>query len=268
MNLKSLFRWNPKSKPIINQLPRFLRSTAVLIREFFLISKPAAKISLRTLASNTAGEETLKNLVLGVDYLYCSGVEGEIAEFGTMTGATSKTILRALGNMTYLNPTPIRLHLFDSFQGLPAATSSVDKESPHVISGVWGKGTCKDLSKDQLIRECSKILPKERFVVYEGWFNETLPTISKEVKFGMIHLDCDLYQSILDVLDYCFFNNIVSEGAVLFFDDWNCNKSGPQYGARKAWQDMVEKYSISFSDGGDYSWGCHKFIVHSYANPQ
>jgi hypothetical protein len=84
----------------------------------------------------------------------------------------------------------------------------------------------------------------------------------------MVHLDCDLYQSAIEVLEYCFSNNMFSDGAIIFFDDWNCNRASPSYGERKAWAEVVDKFSVEFSDGGDYSWGGHKFIVHSYNSEQ
>jgi len=64
------------------------------------------------------------------------------------------------------------------------------------------------------------------------------------------------------VLDFLFGNGILSDGAVLMFDDWNCNRASPNHGQRRAWRECVGKHGISYSDCGDYGSMCHKFIVH------
>jgi hypothetical protein len=79
----------------------------------------------------------------------------------------------------------------------------------------------------------------------------------------MVHLDCDLYSSTVEVLDHLFTRGHVAEGAVLFFDDWNCNRSSPQFGQRRAWRETCEKHRVEYSDGGDYAVLGHKFLVHA-----
>ena len=57
---------------------------------------------------------------------------------------------------------------------------------------------------------------------------------------------------------------MISEGAAIFFDDWDTNRSSPQFGQRRAWKELVARYRIDYSDHGEYGLGAHKFIVHSY----
>src|SRR3989338_6695174 len=149
--------------------------------------------------------ESRTHLCLGVEYVYSAEVEGDIAEFGTMSGETAVTIAVAMRECDrLLLRRPKRLYLFDSFEGLPAIASMADRESIHVKSGVWPAGGCKMLAKDELIgRLCRKISP-ERLVVYDGWYKDTVLTLPSGTRFAMLHVDCDLYQSTMDALEPLF----------------------------------------------------------------
>jgi hypothetical protein len=57
---------------------------------------------------------------------------------------------------------------------------------------------------------------------------------------------------------------MVSPGAVIHFDDWDCNRADPGLGERRAWSEAVSKFGIEYSDCGQYGWGSRKVIVHSY----
>lgn len=214
-------------------------------------------------------DEIKKALALGVMYVCGADVEGDIAEFGTKAGKTSKIIASALSNIAKLYPyidsaKSKKLHLFDSFQGLPESASTIDIESPHVRTGNWGTGACKGGSKQQLLELCKDYLAENRILIYEGWFKDTLAQIPSDTKFSMLHIDCDLYLSALEVLETCFSKGFVQEGTAIFFDDWNCNRGSPAWGERRAWSEIVEKFIVKFSDEGSYSWHGKKFIVHSY----
>ena len=78
-----------------------------------------------------------------VYYSYGSAVEGDLVEFGTMTGETARGIAIAMlaVERQYGLP-PKQLHLFDSFVGLPEPKARPDVESPHVQLGNWAAGGC------------------------------------------------------------------------------------------------------------------------------
>jgi O-methyltransferase len=212
-------------------------------------------------------EETLTRLSYGVDYVFQSDVEGDVAEFGTCWGETAVAIARALARWEgHPEVRPKVFHLFDSFQGLPEIESEIDKKSLHVRSGDWRGGICRGLDRAELENLLRFQLPGERLRFHEGWYKDTVPRLSG-AKFSMIHVDSDLYSSSLDALTPLFSTGAISEGAVFFFDSWNCNRASPETGQRKAWADLTARFSISSSDGGDYSWEGHKHIVHSYRAP-
>lgn len=252
--------WKPGKR--IQKLPKWIQPLAILFRNIIILTK------LRRTKYTDSEIEVHKKLSFGVEYVCGTDVEGDIAEFGTMTGRTARIIAQAMSKFDYwvfpYQKGPKKLHLFDSFEGLPKAESDVDKESPHVKSGVWGEGTCKGISKEKLMRICAKFWPKERIIIYDGWFKDTLSQIPHGTKFSMLHIDCDMYQSTIEVLNYCFSNGLVQDGTVIFFDDWNANKASPNFGERRAWLEIVEKFSVAYSDCGEYGWAGRKFIVHSY----
>lgn len=214
--------------------------------------------------------EVFQKLIQGVGYCIGMGVEGHIAEFGTMTGRTAVILAQALAFFATIygfsdkahNIAPRKLCLFDSFVGLPKVFNGVDSVSPHVASGVWGEGTCRGLTKEQLKTFCSRLYPEDMIDIYDGWFKDTLPLIEKGAKFALVHIDCDLYESTIQVLDYFFQNKLFADGCALFFDDWNCNRASPNFGERRAWGECLAKYDVKFSDCGEYGIAGHKMILH------
>ncbi len=199
-------------------------------------------------------------LVYAVQYTVHCSVEGDIAEFGCQTGRTATAISAAM-KLIRADKT---LFLFDSFKGLPESTHETDRENEHVKSGVWGRGELKGISPNQLRKKCRRYLPDESIKIYEGWFSDSLPKVPAETKFSMLHIDCDLYQSTMDVLEHVFRTKSISEGAIFLFDDWDCNWASNEHGERRAWLEICKKYQVVASDGGGYGPACHKFIVHSY----
>ena len=216
--------------------------------------------------------EAVKMLSLGVAAVYGTDVEGDIAEFGTMTGTSgvglARAIVRAdiqLGYAPDIAGLPRKnLHLFDSFQGLPGTDNPVDNVSPHVRTGAWAPGTCVGLSRDELFARVRSYLHPSRIKIFSGWFSDTLKTLPPRTKYALVHIDSDLYASARDVLDHLFGNHMIARGAEIFFDDWNCNGASPDLGERRAWRECVEKHRVEASDEGGYGVFGHKFIVHSY----
>jgi O-methyltransferase len=218
-------------------------------------------------------KEIAKTLTLCVQYINSSHVNGDIAEFGTMGGFSARTLAMAMVFDLQRQPlgrsasgeNPFRkLRLFDSFEGLPEITSPIDLMSPHVVSGAWAKGGCKVLAAPELRALIGKVIPSHRFELYEGWFADTVKTLPRETRFAMIHFDGDLYQSTMDALEPLFATGMISTGAIICFDDWNANRALPTVGERRAWKELVEKFDIEASSGGDYSVGGTRFIIHSY----
>ena len=212
-----------------------------------------------------------EKLTQGIQYVINNAVEGDIAEFGTFSGFSAFTLARAMAAYWNIYANLIQLHgipkkslcLFDSFQGLPRSAGDVDAASPYVQSGRWKEGTYTGLTKEELFALCSSTYDQDKIRIYDGWYSQTLRKIPPAAKFAMVHLDCDLYSSTIEVLDHLFAHQHIADGCAVFFDDWNCNRASPRFGQRRAWREAIEKYRIEFSDGGEYAVLGHKFIVHA-----
>jgi hypothetical protein len=205
-------------------------------------------------------DDLCKALTKAVYWHQLSGGIGDIAEFGTASGVTSSFIAAAMAQQQaepYMVPIrPTNLHLFDSFRGLPEINNPLDVEAG------WQCGMFSGLSESELIDRIARFLPRHQIRTYPGWFKDTLKTIPSDTKFAMIHIDCDLYESTIDVLDYLFSKKHLLDGCSIFFDDWNCGNASPRLGERRAWGEIIEKYKVRYSDCGEYSCAGHKFIIH------
>jgi O-methyltransferase len=230
--------------------------------------KLVAKYSLNYLKNNQL--EVYKNLSDAVSYVMLNEVKGDICEFGVMTGRSS---LALITSTDYYNQNFILdnqkektkdIYFFDSFEGLPSIEHEIDRSKPLVKDGSWVKSACKGLTKKEFSNLMLKNNKKTNFYVYEGWFNETLKKIDYNKKFCLIHIDSDLYQSAIDVLDNLFSKKQISKGAIILFDDYNCNYASKEMGERKAWSEIVKKYEVETSSLGYYSYNCKKFTIHNY----
>lgn len=116
-------------------------------------------------------EEKL-NLVKAVE-----GTKGNIAEVGVYEGDSAEVIAKHKGNR--------HLYLFDTFSGLPVPTR---------IDGQFHTG--EFAAKVETVTERFK--PYKNVHIIEGWF----PTTAIDERFGLVHLDVDLYQPTKDCLSY------------------------------------------------------------------
>ncbi len=244
----------------------FLKKFRNLLIDYIFVAS-ISKITKNEISQNYISN-IIKTLSKAVLYTFQMDVQGDIAEFGTMTGRTAislatavNTINRSQGVNSKNNK---KIHFFDSFEGLPPSNLAIDKNSIHVKNGKWVEGKCKGLNATQFTKLISKYLERRNFIVYKGWFNKTLSNLPSSTKLSLIHIDSDLYESAIDVLEYLFKNRHISNGSVILFDDWNCNAADPNFGERRAFKEVCDKFSISFSDEGSYGIAGHKFIIHDY----
>ena len=247
----------------IGKLPRWLQKPAAVLRNLIL------HLSRRRKLAGYAGhfEDIQRILDLAVVYAHASGVEGHIAEFGTASGATARRLARSLAAQALDQAqarAPRLLYLFDSFEGLPEATHAVDRSSPAVVNSIWPAGGCQGLTAPELMNLVKRELPEQRIRIVEGWYSHSLPKTDLSGGLAVVHVDCDLYQSTMDALDYLFSKGLVNRGAIILFDDWLCNAANPDLGEQRAWRELVEKYAIQFTDLGCYSAAGWRFIVLSY----
>ena len=208
-------------------------------------------------------EERVRQLCLAAHYAHT--LPGDLAEFGVATGASAAILAGIMKAEDGLGRPPRRLFLFDSFEGLPEATSDVDRDTPLVRSGAWGPGAFRVRSVERVLERITACgLTRERLVVTPGFFEASLARIPAGTRFSLAHVDCDLYLSALQVLEACFGRGLLVPGAMLLFDEWQATGADPELGERRAWAEAVERFNVRFSDVGEYSWHGRKFVVHGY----
>jgi hypothetical protein len=119
-----------------------------------------------------------------------------MAEVGVSTGGSAKMISDCAPSRT--------LHLFDTFEGLPAPHAL---DSPRFKPGQYAS----DFEKVQQYLRASNV----KF--YKGYFPETTKDVP-DVRFAFVHLDADLYESTKAGLEW--FYPRMSPGAILICHDF------------------------------------------------
>lgn len=183
-----------------------------------------------------------------LEYITIAGVVGDILEFGVLGGWSSRIFcetLRDIGNFS-------RIHLFDSFEGLPDYVSDVDLNSWEVGGRkIWAdKMRFPDEFRKQFVSaherhiqtRLSEIIRRERVLIHKGFYSETLKN-DLPLKAAVVHVDCDLYQSTVEVLWSLHRMEAYQDGCVILFDDWNCNRASPLQGERRAFREFLDGQS-------------------------
>lgn len=131
------------------------------------------------------------------------GVPGDVVELGTGIGKSARmlaAVLKWLGSDR-------RLHLYDSFLGLPGFGPEDAGAEQHFGPGEFA------FSEDQLLA----VLGGFEVDIHAGWFSDTLPQELPE-SICYAHLDADLYDSTKLALESVYPR--LSQGAVCVVDDY------------------------------------------------
>jgi hypothetical protein len=133
---------------------------------------------------------------------------------------------------------------FDSFEGLPE--EPIDKYSP------WRTG---QFSTDGVVEEA--LLNNKDIKIVKGWYSDTLNGDLLEAfgdkKIGIAHIDCDIYSSTVEVLEFLIQNDLLCDGSLLIYDDWGAylSSSGAvdEYGVAegRAHKEIITKYNLNMS---------------------
>jgi O-methyltransferase len=155
-----------------------------------------------------------------------AGLPGAIAECGVFRGST---LLGMAHRLALRNADDMTLIGCDSFEGFPAPT-----EEDALQNGTFHErarqGVFQETSYESLFSRISALGYARNIRLVKGFFADTLPQLS-ELRFRLVHLDCDLYQSYVTCL-YFFYPRLV-QGGYLVFDEYDFSES-VYPGARKA----------------------------------
>ncbi|CAJ1437217.1 unnamed protein product [Effrenium voratum] len=214
-------------KPVLQPLPDFFAFWQQLSRAFTLA--PTLQMPW-----GSGSEPYMMNLM--VEALNISAlVKGRALylEFGVFKGESINFLARRLQQ---LGVPKNRIFGFDSFQGLPED---------------WRDGSLGGLSFRRgsfAVEELPRVEDNVRLV--RGWFNETVPAFRAgleaadgEVWIHLLHVDCDLYSSALEVL--MTLAPFLKPGSLLVFDEL---VNFPQFQTEelRAFFDFLQKHPWRF----------------------
>lgn len=196
-------------------------------------------------------------LLTSMEFVNACRVEGDYMEFGVYKGQTFKA---AYHFAQLRHRDKMRFYAFDSFEGLPKV-KGIDKTKYNMYNeGDFGCSTeefKKILKKNGVSMEKVRLIP--------GWFNKTLNKKTKKKfninKAAVIYVDCDLYESAVDILD--FIKDVVQDGTVIMFDDWFAFRADPNKGERRAFTEFLKKNrKITVTEFHKFGWHGNSFIIH------
>jgi O-methyltransferase len=206
-------------------------------------------------------------LTLFEQVMYCEklSLEGDFVECGVWKGGAVG--LMAIANLRY-GARRRKLHLFDAFEEICAPNKDLDGEiainevkktlgkealiegEMKPLTGIYDRfGGPGDLDGCKFLIEESIKYPANFVHYHKGWFQDTIPVISKDIeKIAILRLDGDWYESTKVSLEYLY-DKVVSNG-IIIFDDY-----GLYSGCKKAVDDFLESrkecYYLHYS-----SWAC------------
>ncbi len=164
---------------------------------------------------------------------------GDYLEFGVYHGASMACMHRATRDLGFDR---LRLFGFDSFEGLPAAAT--ERES----GGFWSPGQFaigEDFARQFLT---SAEVDWSRATLVKGWFSDTLTEqFARDhaiAKASVIMVDCDLYSSTREALNFCV--PLIRDQAIVFFDDWlgsvSFDSRERTVGEKQAFKELLEEH--------------------------
>jgi O-methyltransferase len=206
-------------------LQRHLPSSAfLLLKKFYYLAPTRFKRELRH--EHAIRKEFLWSAFTALKF---NGITGDYVEFGCC-GANTFCMAYKIATSSRLHGSfgPIHFWAFDSFQGFPARSGEAD-EHP-----LWNQG---DMSfpLDQFHEICRfRGVPRDAYTVVPGYYNESLTRSGepRPEKIGLAYIDCDMYSSTKDVLQ--FLMPRLQHGMILAFDDYFCYSSDRISGERLA----------------------------------
>ena len=132
----------------------------------------------------------------------------------------------------------MRFFGFDSFEGLPTIQGIDKTEKEFFYEGQYS------YSKDKVVRSLKEMgVDWNRTFLIDGFFSESLNQKTKDNykmnKIAVALVDCDLYSSTVEVLD--FIRDMVTDQTILIFDDWNAFNKNNEKGQRRAFSQFLEE---------------------------
>lgn len=192
-------------------------------------------------------------LAAAFEFKQINRVLGHYFEFGLWRGMTFTHAHRLRMRFKFKD-----MHLwgFDSFQGLPSIGDARDN--------IWAEGDFSCSEPDFRRRLQRQGIPDTSYTLVPGFYRESLNEALHERLSGqtaaVVYVDCDLYESAIDVLHFC--QRYLVNGTVVCFDDWYCYKAAPDQGEQRALAEFLQTHpELAFVPWFDYCPVGKAFIV-------
>jgi O-methyltransferase len=184
------------------------------------------------------GADKVYALIQAARYVTRHGIPGDVVECGVWRGGSMQAAARTL---LAVNDTSRDLHLFDTFDGMPAPSErdvrrSDERTAEELLaeearerSLVWAVASLED------VREgfAQIAYPSERIHFVKGRVEDTIPEHAPD-RISILRLDTDWYESTRHELEHLYPR--LSPGGVLLLDDY-----GYWEGAREAVDEFLEE---------------------------
>jgi O-methyltransferase len=151
---------------------------------------------------------------------------------------------------------------FDSFAGLPDVESLDRTDHEEFRKGQY---SC---SQQEVVANLNAAggIDWERTFLVPGYFEKSLTPHVIEThrirKVGVAMIDCDLYSSTVDVLN--FLRGLIGDKSVFIMDDWNCFGADDDKGQRRAMREFLEAQPhLRLEPLVSYSANSQAFVVRS-----
>jgi O-methyltransferase len=166
-------------------------------------------------------------------------ISGDICEFGVAQGETSALIANEI------EKTNKKLHLFDSFEGLPDPTEK-DKLKDDIFNlgsmeAYRGEMKCSE----DMVRERLKSInfSEDKYIIHRGFIENLIKdknNFPKKVSFA--YVDFDFYEPTKMTLEYL--DTITDKGAIIMIDDYDWFSMG----IKTAVDEFVAEKNKSFKE--------------------
>jgi hypothetical protein len=159
-------------------------------------------------------------------------VEGDLVECGVWRGGSAGIMAGA--NLRH-GSRRRQLWLYDSFEGLPAATAADGRKAIELVGGKGGgelASTNVCVAPEQDVVELLNMVgyPRADVHIIKGWFQDTVAR-NKPARIALLRLDGDWYESTKVCLDHLY--PLVVPGGIVVIDDYGdwegCRKAVDEY---------------------------------------
>lgn len=152
----------------------------------------------------------------------CKDLKGDVCEFGVAQGETSAFIANEIVHCNNK-----RLHLFDSFAGLPSPSEKDQLKNDIFSLGSMEAYTGAMSCPEEMVHARLKTIsfPTQRYVIHKGFIEHLIDrdkNLPENVCFA--YVDFDFYEPIKVALS--FLHQVTPKGAIIIVDDYDFFSTG------------------------------------------